>query len=256
MRAAASRVPATRSPGEVPASVGVACARVDIVRAMVGVARPDASSDPASRSGVGPRSVVIPDRAPVPGPPGRRQHCRHAPSHRAVRTVRRRLVDRDDGGTLTARRLAARHGARRGAAGAGAAGRRRPRTATSSTQGSCTGSTDWKLKLSEEDGRIEVEFEVDQNQNGHTWNVTLKRNGSVVWTGQRTTQGAERLVRGPQGHQRRGGRRQDRRPRHVPGSGEVCRGTATFSACWAVRTGAVGGMERSRRYDSDVLTDR
>src|SRR5262245_8359718 len=29
--------------------------------------------------------------------------------------------------------------------------------------GSCSGRSDWKLKLSPQDGRIEVEFEVDQN---------------------------------------------------------------------------------------------
>jgi hypothetical protein len=39
---------------------------------------------------------------------------------------------------------------------------------------------DRQLKLSQEDGRIEVEFEVDQNRNGVPWKVTLRRNGSVV----------------------------------------------------------------------------
>jgi hypothetical protein len=46
--------------------------------------------------------------------------------------------------------------------------------------GSCTGRVTSKLKLSEEDGAIEVEFEVDQNRNGVPWKVTLRRNGSVV----------------------------------------------------------------------------
>src|SRR5215210_1166612 len=32
-------------------------------------------------------------------------------------------------------------------------------------RGDCTGASDWKLKLSPENGRIEVEFEVDQNRN-------------------------------------------------------------------------------------------
>jgi hypothetical protein len=44
--------------------------------------------------------------------------------------------------------------------------------------GACTGPSTAKLKLSEEDGRIEVEFEVDQNRNGVRWNIVLKRNGS------------------------------------------------------------------------------
>lgn len=46
--------------------------------------------------------------------------------------------------------------------------------------GHCSGPSTAKLKLSEEDGRIEVEFEVDQNRNGVRWNVVLKRNGGRV----------------------------------------------------------------------------
>lgn len=46
--------------------------------------------------------------------------------------------------------------------------------------GTCTGATTSKLKLSDENGRIEVEFEVDQNRNGVRWNVVLRRNGNVV----------------------------------------------------------------------------
>jgi hypothetical protein len=47
-------------------------------------------------------------------------------------------------------------------------------------RGTCTGSTTSKLKLSEENGRIEVEFEVDQNRNGVRWNVAIFRNGNGV----------------------------------------------------------------------------
>ena len=38
------------------------------------------------------------------------------------------------------------------------------------------------------DGRIEVEFEVDQNRVGKRWRVTIKRNGSTVFRSMRTTQ--------------------------------------------------------------------
>lgn len=44
-------------------------------------------------------------------------------------------------------------------------------------RGTCTKSSSSKLKLSEEDGRIEVEFEVDQNRNGVRWNVVIAQNG-------------------------------------------------------------------------------
>jgi hypothetical protein len=53
--------------------------------------------------------------------------------------------------------------------------------------GRCTGAATSKLKLSEEDGRIEVEFEVDQNRNGVRWRVVLRRNGATFFTGTRVT---------------------------------------------------------------------
>jgi hypothetical protein len=43
--------------------------------------------------------------------------------------------------------------------------------------GTCTKASTSKLKLSEEDGRIEVEFEVDQNRNGVRWTIALNQNG-------------------------------------------------------------------------------
>jgi hypothetical protein len=47
-------------------------------------------------------------------------------------------------------------------------------------RGTCTGASTSKIKLSEEDGRVEVEFEVDQNRNGVRWNVAIFRNGSRI----------------------------------------------------------------------------
>jgi hypothetical protein len=54
-------------------------------------------------------------------------------------------------------------------------------------RGVCSGASDWKLKLSEEDGRIEVEYEVDQNRVGDTWRVRIRHNDDVVFSGKRTT---------------------------------------------------------------------
>ena len=56
-------------------------------------------------------------------------------------------------------------------------------------RGSCTGASSAKLKLSPENGRIEVEFEVDQNRNGVRWNVVLTRNGVRVASLSRVTRG-------------------------------------------------------------------
>ena len=55
--------------------------------------------------------------------------------------------------------------------------------------GTCTTSSTSKLKLSPENGRIEVEFEVDQNRNGVAWRVQLFRNGVRVTSTTATTRG-------------------------------------------------------------------
>ena len=94
-------------------------------------------------------------------------------------------------------------------------------------RGTCTNASSSKLKLSEEDGRIEVEFEVDQNRNGVRWTVVLRRPSTVLL---RTT----RVTRGPSGsfELRRvvadlAGR--DRiSARATSPSGEVCRATAAL----------------------------
>lgn len=54
-------------------------------------------------------------------------------------------------------------------------------------RGGCSGATSWKLKASPEDGRIEVEAEVDSNVDGQTWNWRLKHNGDVTARGTSTT---------------------------------------------------------------------
>ncbi len=95
-------------------------------------------------------------------------------------------------------------------------------------RGNCTGSTDWKLKLSEEDGRIEVEFEVDQNRNGVSWNVRLFQNGSQIAR-------ATRVTRGPSGSFEfrkvapNTAGTDSFRARATRASGEVCTGRASAS---------------------------
>jgi hypothetical protein len=96
-------------------------------------------------------------------------------------------------------------------------------------RGSCSARSDWKLKLSPENGRIEVEFEVDQNRNGQRWNVQLKRNGNVFWRGSRTTRPpsgsfeVRRLTANGPGVETIVARAKN------PRTGEVCRGVARFN---------------------------
>lgn len=56
-------------------------------------------------------------------------------------------------------------------------------------RGACSANSDWKLKVSPEDGRLEVEFEVDQNVVGDDWRVRILHEGDVVFRGVRTTRG-------------------------------------------------------------------
>lgn len=95
-------------------------------------------------------------------------------------------------------------------------------------RGSCTNRSDWKLKLSPENGRIEVEFEVDTPRIGQTWSVRMKQNGVIFFTGTRTTTSPSgsfevRRVRpkttGPDSFIARAVNLK---------TGEVCRGTGTF----------------------------
>jgi hypothetical protein len=47
-------------------------------------------------------------------------------------------------------------------------------------RGTCSAASSAKLKLGPEGGRVEVEFEVDQNRVGKRWSVVLTRNGVRV----------------------------------------------------------------------------
>ena len=94
-------------------------------------------------------------------------------------------------------------------------------------RGTCTKASTSKLKLSEEDGGIEVEFEVDQNRNGVRWNVTITQNGTRVARMQRVTRGPSgsfeaRVVRPNTGGADRFA------ARATSPSGEVCTARATF----------------------------
>jgi hypothetical protein len=94
--------------------------------------------------------------------------------------------------------------------------------------GSCSGSTDWKVKAKSDDGRIEVEAEIDSNKVGQSWSWKFKDNGEVFAKGQSTTTGPS------------GSFEVRRRPADMPGtdsfvfravnpkSGEVCRATISW----------------------------
>jgi len=53
--------------------------------------------------------------------------------------------------------------------------------------GACSGRSDWKLKLKDDNGRIEVEYEVDQNRIGDVWRVRIRHDGDLVFAARRMT---------------------------------------------------------------------
>lgn len=95
-------------------------------------------------------------------------------------------------------------------------------------RGNCTGASDWKLKASPENGRIEVEGEVDSNVNGQEWNWRILHNGEVSARGTKTTTApsgsfsVRRLVVNAAGADGIGWRARN------PKTGEVCRGGLQF----------------------------
>ena len=97
-------------------------------------------------------------------------------------------------------------------------------------QGSCTAASDWKLKAKTDDGRIEVEFEVDSNRAGQTWQVRLTDNGVQVFAGRRVTTAPSGSFSLERRIPNRPGPDVIRaRAVHRP-TGEVCTGTVTVRA--------------------------
>jgi len=95
-------------------------------------------------------------------------------------------------------------------------------------RGSCSGKSDWKLKASPENNRIEVEGEVDSNINGQDWKWRMLHNGNVSARGRATTSGpsgsfsVRRLMVDLSGTDRIGWRAKN------PATGEVCRGSLRY----------------------------
>jgi len=95
--------------------------------------------------------------------------------------------------------------------------------------GNCTARSDWKLKAKADGGAIEVEFEVDTPKVGQTWHVTLMKNGTAFFTGDRVTKAPSgsftvaRRTPNPAGADTIRGRA------HNAKSGETCVGQLQFT---------------------------
>ena len=92
--------------------------------------------------------------------------------------------------------------------------------------GTCTDGARWKLKVKNDDGRLEVDGEVASNQSAQAWNWKIKDNGSVAAKGSATTGGrsgsfsVERKIANKAGT--------DTVVFRASHAGEVCTGTIAF----------------------------
>jgi hypothetical protein len=94
--------------------------------------------------------------------------------------------------------------------------------------GSCSGASDWKLKLSPENGKIEVEYEVDSNKVGQTWRVKLFHDGNRFFVGTRQTAGASGSFEVRKVVANHSGTDEFRARAVNLATGEVCGGSASF----------------------------
>ncbi len=53
--------------------------------------------------------------------------------------------------------------------------------------GHCSSTSTWKLKAKPDNGRLEIEMEVDSNRNGQKWAVSLTDNTVRIFAGNRVT---------------------------------------------------------------------
>lgn len=95
-------------------------------------------------------------------------------------------------------------------------------------RGPCSGSSDWKLKLSPEDGQIEVEYEIDSNVSGETWRVQIQKNGAQIFSGSRVTRPPSGSLEVRVVTSNPAGTDRFRAQATNPATGEVCLGTASF----------------------------
>lgn len=95
-------------------------------------------------------------------------------------------------------------------------------------QGSCSESSGWKLKVSPDNSRIEVEFEVDSNVNDQTWRVKVFQNGSRIFRGTRVTSGPSGSFTVRKRATDTSGRDRFRARASNPATSEICQGTAAI----------------------------
>jgi hypothetical protein len=96
-------------------------------------------------------------------------------------------------------------------------------------QGTCSQGSAWKLEAKADNGRIEIQLEVDTNRAGQAFAARLYDNGTLVWSGSRTTLApsgsfsVERLLAN------RAGTDRITATAHTSSTGETCSAVVVFA---------------------------
>lgn len=61
------------------------------------------------------------------------------------------------------------------------------KTVATKTAGKCSATSHWKMKAKPDNGRMELEFEVDSNRNGQRWVVRISDNRKLIYAATRIT---------------------------------------------------------------------
>jgi hypothetical protein len=94
--------------------------------------------------------------------------------------------------------------------------------------GSCSGAAEWKIKLSRQNGGIEVEYEVDASRRGQQWRVALFHDGRRFTRDVFTTRGLSGSFTVRRVQPNRAGRDRISARAVRLGDGQTCRGGAGF----------------------------
>ena len=95
--------------------------------------------------------------------------------------------------------------------------------------GVCSGAAHWKLKLSPDNGRIEVEFQVDTNRVGQAWRVRIRHNDVLIFVGKRVTKAPSGAFTVRRLTNNRAGTDSFRAGARAVVSGQTCVGRASIS---------------------------
>jgi len=61
------------------------------------------------------------------------------------------------------------------------------KTVAAKASGRCSAGSHWEIKAKPDDGRMELEFEVDSNRNGQRWAVRITDNRHLIYKATRVT---------------------------------------------------------------------